>query len=60
MYVCMYVGTVQYEVYTNGPLLEAVSLVVTTEESVVFDGVWMLLVHWDNVPLHNDNTLVII
>ena len=56
----MYVGTVQYEVYTNGPLLEAVSLVVTTEESVVFDGVWMLLVHWDNVPLHNDNTLVII
>ena len=46
-------GQVAYEVHTAGNLLERVNLEISQELGVLFDGVWLLVVHWKavGVPL---------
>ena len=51
MYVRVsHVGEVVYEVVVNGSQLELVSSAVREEEGVAFEGVWMLIVYWNEVP----------
>ena len=53
-------GEVAYEVHVNGSLLDHVSSVVSGEVGGAFDGVWMIVVHWNNVPSHSDSSQVMI
>ena len=47
-----------YEVHVNGSQLGVVNMAITEEEGVAFEGTWMLLVHWNNVPTLQDITEV--
>ena len=42
----------------NGSQLGVVNTAITEEEGVAFEGTWMLLVHWNNVPTLRDITEV--
>ena len=53
-------GKVAYEVHVNGSMLDQVSSVISGEIGGAFDGVWMLVVHWNNVPSHSDTSQVMI
>ena len=44
-----------YEVMVNGSQLELVSSAVREEEGVAFEGVWMLVVYWSDVPTQGNN-----
>ena len=37
-----------YEVHVNGSVIEEVSLAVSEEEGVAFEGAWMIVVNWNN------------
>ena len=41
-----------YEVHVNGSQLERVSLAVSEKEGVAFEGTWMLVVYWNDVPAY--------
>lgn len=61
IYLSIYiVGEVRYEVHDdgNGTVLDYVNSVVSQEVGVAFEGVWLLLVHWDHVPSTADPTQV--
>ena len=51
----LYIGEVMYEVMVNGSQLELVSSAVREEEGVAFEGVWMLVVYWSDVPTQGNN-----
>ena len=58
MYNCVWysaVGEVVYEVIVNGSQLEQVSSAVSEEEGVAFEGIWMLVAYWNNVPTQGQN-----
>ena len=42
-------GEVAYEVHTSGNLLEQINSAISQEVGVVFEGVWLLVVYWNNV-----------
>ena len=47
-------GTASYEVHTTGsPVLEQVSSFIQTTEDDDFEGSWMILAEWRDVPLHD-------
>lgn len=52
------IGEVLYEVHVNGSKLAEVSSVVSEEEGVSFEAVWLLAVHWNNVPSHTNASQV--
>ena len=45
-------GEVVYEVHVNGSQLERISLAVSDKEGVAFEGTWMLVVYWNDVPAY--------
>ena len=51
-------GEVNYEVHTNGSLLDTVNSAISEEVGVAFEGVWLLVVHWKDVPLTSDPSKV--
>ena len=42
-------GEVAYEVHTNGYLLQQVNSAISLELNETFEGVWLLVVYWNNV-----------
>lgn len=49
-----------YEVHENGSQLELISATVSEEVGVAFEGVWMLVVFWNDVPSSQDNQVALI
>ena len=51
-------GEVAYEVHTTGDLLDQVNWAMSQELNVTFEGVWLLVVYWNNIysPLNNQVT----
>ena len=46
------VGDVSYQVYSSGsPLLDTVNAFICDEKNFDFNGNWMLLAEWNDVPL---------
>ena len=45
-------GEVVYEVHVNGSQLDRISLAVSEKEGVAFEGIWMLVVYWNDVPAY--------
>ena len=46
------VGDVSYQVYSSGsPLLNTVNAFIRDEKNFNFNGIWMLLAEWNDVPL---------
>ena len=41
----------------NGSQLELVSSAVREEEGVAFEGVWMLVVYWNEVPTQGQSAV---
>ena len=42
-------GEVAYEVHTTGNLLEKVNTAISQQLDETFQGVWLLVVYWNNV-----------
>lgn len=43
-------GTISYEIHTSGSALEMVSDFVSARTNTEFEGYWMMVVLWDQVP----------
>ena len=43
-------GTISYEIHTSGDVLQSVSQYVEAQIDADFEGYWMMVVFWDQVP----------
>jgi hypothetical protein len=49
-------GQVLYEVHTNSSLLDTVNSAISSEIGVIFEGAWLLVVYWSDIPSATDTT----
>lgn len=45
-------GHVSYKVYNKSESVSAVSRFIRQQTGTDFDGSWMLIAHWNNIPQH--------
>ena len=53
-----FIGEVIYEVHIEGSLLNSVSSKISSVEGIHFEGVWMLIIFWNDVPSQADSSQV--
>lgn len=56
------VGTVSYEVYrseTSQKYISQVSMFISQQQQVIFNGTWMLISEWSNIPQYGESVTVV-